>query len=185
MKHLPTILLFLLLPLLASTQCYPDLKAQGQALYARQQYDDAIRHYLGALNCPDRPSPERDAVPDLIKTALQARVDQLNAALDQVEEERQKTEEALAQANKLIDAFYFYADRFALAFKNNQFYLHRSRMAIQWRNWGDGRVRSSLMKMVGPSPGSSGMIQVLSVLDTFGNSYSISERSRFSLAVKI
>lgn len=44
-------------------------------------------------------------------------------ALDDLKAQKEKTDSALVQANKLIDAFYFYADRFALAFKNDLFYF--------------------------------------------------------------
>jgi Leucine-rich repeat (LRR) protein len=40
-----------------------------------------------------------------------------------LEEQRQKAVTALAQTQKLINAFYFYKDRFALAFKDDKFYF--------------------------------------------------------------
>lgn len=40
-----------------------------------------------------------------------------------VEEQKQKAVTALAQTQKLINAFYFYKDRFALAFKDDKFYF--------------------------------------------------------------
>ena len=44
-------------------------------------------------------------------------------ALNDLKAQKGKTDSALVQANKLIDAYYFYADRFALAFKNDLFYF--------------------------------------------------------------
>ena len=40
-----------------------------------------------------------------------------------LDEQRQKAVTALAQTQKLINAFYFYKDRFALAFKDDKFYF--------------------------------------------------------------
>jgi len=44
-------------------------------------------------------------------------------ALGEVQKAKIVTEEALGKANTLVDAFYFYADRFALAFKDRKFYF--------------------------------------------------------------
>ncbi|MCB9291554.1 MAG: leucine-rich repeat domain-containing protein [Lewinellaceae bacterium] len=94
--------------------CYQQLIEQGNRYQNRKAYEDAIRFYLAALSCPDRP-PEEDKLPALIEKALQARVEQVEEARRQVEAEKLNTQVALDKANKLIDAFYFYDGRFALA----------------------------------------------------------------------
>ncbi|MBK8965342.1 MAG: WG repeat-containing protein [Lewinellaceae bacterium] len=48
---------------------------------------------------------------------------QVLVALDQVKAEQEKTAAALGKANKLIDAFYFYDEKFALAFKDANYYF--------------------------------------------------------------
>lgn len=105
--------------------CYEQLVTKGKryANAPQPDYESAMYHYLAALNCPDRPTAEADELPALIDATLQARVNQLNGALQQVETEKENTQTALDQADQLIDAFYFYEDRFALAFKSNQFYF--------------------------------------------------------------
>ncbi|MCB0531778.1 MAG: leucine-rich repeat domain-containing protein [Saprospiraceae bacterium] len=64
------------------------------------------------------------------KQQVQVALDQVRAeqgktveALAQVKEEQVKTTAALEKANKLINAFYFYDNKFALAFKNGLFYF--------------------------------------------------------------
>lgn len=89
MKQLLSILIFCAFTLSVHAQCYQPLRAEGQALMRQKDYEEAINRYLAALSCPDR--PRNDDLPQLIKAALRARVEELEAA-------RRETEVALAQA---------------------------------------------------------------------------------------
>lgn len=91
MKRLLTLLLFSCLGAVAYGQCYQPLRGEGQTLMQKKNYEEAINRYLAALNCPDR--PRDNDLPQLIKAALRARVEELEAA-------RRKTEEALALARR-------------------------------------------------------------------------------------
>ncbi len=64
-------------------QCYQGLRAEGRRAATEGRYETAINQYLAALNCPDR--PRDNDLAQLIKTALQARVDQLENARRQSE----------------------------------------------------------------------------------------------------
>ena len=48
---------------------------------------------------------------------------QTQAALKEIRKARIQADSALQKANKLIEAFYFYDDKFALAYKDNSFYF--------------------------------------------------------------
>ncbi|MEL7119109.1 MAG: hypothetical protein AAFO07_06705 [Bacteroidota bacterium] len=54
--------------------------------------------------------------------ALQLSQAELRNTLEEVDQARSEAQSNLDKANKLIDAFYFYKDRFALAYKDSRFY---------------------------------------------------------------
>ena len=69
----------------------------------------------------------RNAITELfekMKAAERAALNEKEAALKQKEladSLRIEAEQSLALANKIIDAFYFYDEKFALAYKNNRY----------------------------------------------------------------
>ena len=63
-----------------NAQCYNELKKEGDRYNRQAIYEEAITQYLAALLCPDLEQDQRIELIQLIKGALQARVDQLNAA---------------------------------------------------------------------------------------------------------
>lgn len=74
------------------------------------------QNYYNAAKVYCRDSVDRI---DRAKDALFTRINNLRVEADSL---RFTAEGALAQAQQLIDAFYFFGDRFALAFKDDQFY---------------------------------------------------------------
>ena len=63
-----------------SAQCFEEFKKEGDRYNRKAVYEEAITQYLAALLCPDLKQDQRIALIQLIKGALQARVDQLEAA---------------------------------------------------------------------------------------------------------
>ncbi len=107
-----------------SLNCYAEFMNSGDSLFKEQYFLDAINQYEAAKRCDDFSDKERGAtgnktaqerVNDCLKAIEQQRIDAARAFA--------KADSALQKAQKLIDAFYFYADRFALAFKDDNFYF--------------------------------------------------------------
>ena len=76
-----------------NAQCFDDLKKEGDRYNRKSVYEEAITQYLAALLCPGLEQDQRIELIQLIKRALQARVDQLEAA-------NKATQEALADLRK-------------------------------------------------------------------------------------
>ncbi|MEO0876183.1 MAG: hypothetical protein AAFY48_16415, partial [Bacteroidota bacterium] len=78
-------------------------------------YQEAINAYTAAIiACPERASEGQRRIANMVNGINDLRTLAENArqetvqALQQVEQAQAETEGALAQANKLVDAFYFY-----------------------------------------------------------------------------
>jgi Leucine-rich repeat (LRR) protein len=128
MKKLLFTLLLFTYALTAHAQC--DFLKDGMALEKQGKYQDAIRKYILAVkDCG------KDAVTAMGKiNALMLRIEKAERvakdeaekakkALAESEKQKQIATENLQKANKLINAFYFAYDRFALAFKDRRFYF--------------------------------------------------------------
>ncbi|GJM35283.1 MAG: hypothetical protein DHS20C18_42840 [Saprospiraceae bacterium] len=116
---------------------YEEAMQQGDGAVRAGQYKTAINKYFAAEAFDPN---KKDIVKVKVNTVF-ARIDSLlqvaelarDEALKQTREaQKQKqvaeaakleTQNALTIANQLINAFYFYEDRFALAFKTNKFYF--------------------------------------------------------------
>ena len=152
-------------------------------------FEVAINAYSTAMvHCPEKADEAQAKILTVFKAIEQLKTEAeissqkaINAkqrtlqALQETEAAKAKTQEALSQANQLIHAFYFYADRFALAYGdkdgNMVFYfidkegnevakLGRWERAEQFDWRGFGVVKSS-------------MEQTPYLLDTFGNVYPV------------
>jgi len=140
MKKLLFILLCLLPALLATAQNnYAEAIQQGDAAFKKGEYKKAINKYFAAEAFdPSKKEVVKgkvnvvfDKIEALRKEAEEAK-EQAQTALAQVNKEQQKTKAALAEtdkarlradsslqkANKLVNAFYFYDSKFALAYGN-------------------------------------------------------------------
>ncbi|TAH21216.1 MAG: leucine-rich repeat domain-containing protein [Cytophagales bacterium] len=119
-KSLVLSLLFLLFYTSASAQC--DFLKDGMALEKQGKYQEAIRKYILAVkDCG------KDAVTAMGKiNALMLRIEKAEKtakqeaekakkALAETEKQKQIADENLQKANKLINAFYFYDGKFAVA----------------------------------------------------------------------
>jgi Leucine-rich repeat (LRR) protein len=106
-------------PLAAQNDCYKNLRREGLSLLKKKSYRQAVDKFFAARYCPNK--PEKDDLDELIKQTQ----DQWVAALDQAQQKTAlalaKADSALTLANKIIDAFYFYKDSFALAFKDDKY----------------------------------------------------------------
>ena len=84
-KVLSLFFLMLFLQTGLSAQCYNDLKKEGDRYNKKAVYEEAITQYLAALLCPDLEQDQRIELIKLIKGALQARVDQLENVIGQLQ----------------------------------------------------------------------------------------------------
>jgi Leucine-rich repeat (LRR) protein len=126
---------FFLWTMVAQAQnCNPTLYQkylqEGEALNRQEKYLEAIRKYNSALAvCPDQAQQVQEKIVTLFNKIEKLRQD-AELAKNQAIKEKQRakkaeaeTKTALAKAQKLTDAFYFYDDKFALAYKDKRFYF--------------------------------------------------------------
>jgi sulfatase modifying factor 1 len=76
-------------------QCFDNLKKEGDRYNQKAVYEEAITQYLAALLCPDLEQDQRIELIQLIKSALLARLNQLNDALDRAKKSEQEATQAL------------------------------------------------------------------------------------------
>jgi len=117
MKYL-FVFLLLFLPSLLHAQCsaFDGLLKKGDVFLQSTDYQAAISAYTAALlACPDRANEAK------------IRIEKLVTAIDQLKNEKEKQKQiadnGLQKANKIVSTFYFAYDRFALAFKDREFYF--------------------------------------------------------------
>jgi len=95
---------------------YDQLMQEADNLVKENEYEIAVKKYVSALIiCPQN----IEAIAGRINTVFQ-KIDALKRVSQHNE---QKAAEHLMKATKLIKAFYFAYDRFALAFKDRKFYF--------------------------------------------------------------
>ena len=124
MKKFLLLLNCLFLCLAAQAQCnmqgYSRQMAKADSCIKASNYKMAQEHYNAAKIYCDTKSDEVDVAKDKLFESI----DKLRKEADQ---QRQIAQTALQKAQKLIDAFYFYEDKFALAYGkldlNNVFYF--------------------------------------------------------------
>ncbi|MGF1534256.1 MAG: leucine-rich repeat domain-containing protein, partial [Bernardetiaceae bacterium] len=162
-------------------QCdaFDRLVAEGDRFSGQKEYLLAVQKYsVAMIACPEQAKIARGkflAVFDSIN-ALKARAERASEAARQalleVEKQKERAQTNLDKANKLIDAFYFYDNKFALAFKDEKFYfidkngdeiekLGRWKKAQQFSSDGDGFARLANER------------EQDFLLDTLGNTYPV------------
>lgn len=129
-------LLFAAGALHAQKEChFATLMAEGKALFEKQNFRAALKKFNAARTCDASQSKAVDeAISRLFDAIEQQRGEakaqrdeaqkqrkRAEAALKQAEIEKQRTQVQIAKNKKLIDAFYFYEGRLALAYKNDRF----------------------------------------------------------------
>src|SRR5258705_3098107 len=116
---------------------YAEAIKQGDDAFNRQQYKIAINKYFAAEafdpTKKDVVKAKVNRVFDRIETlraeAEKAKIEmekakiEADTAKNRAVRSAEETQVALIKANTLINAFYFYKDRFALAYKMNNFYF--------------------------------------------------------------
>lgn len=144
--------------LAAQADCYQNLRSEGLSLLKKKSYRQAVDKFFAARYCPDKPT--KDDLDALIKKTQDQWVAALDQAINASKTAQQKTAAALAKAdsaltlaNNIIDAFYFYKDSFALAYKNNYYGFidkqgkavidYQYQEALPFDNTGYARVKRS------------------------------------------
>jgi hypothetical protein len=181
MNRLLSFLLCMLFFVIAKGQSsYAEAMQQGDDAFNKQQYKTAINKYFAAEAfdptkknlVKEKVNRVFDVIEGLRKKADDAFLVAKKLAIESGKQSL-KISEALARAQKLIDAFYFYEDRFALAFKDNKFYfidkngdkiekLHEWEQAEQFNNLGFAKVKGNKDSLLSDH-----------VIDTAGNTYTI------------
>ena len=128
---------------LAQCEAVNSLLSKGDRFlqHSSPNYQEAINAYTAAIiACPERAQEGQqriarmvNGINDLRKEAVTAKTEsdrllkeleiaqiETYAALEEVKVAEADLQVALTKANKLVDAFYFYGDRFALAYGENQ-----------------------------------------------------------------
>ncbi|MFN7118300.1 MAG: leucine-rich repeat domain-containing protein [Saprospiraceae bacterium] len=103
--------------LLPAQPCYQKALEEAEVYYQQNAYEEAVNLYLTALLCDDK--PEKEDLPQRIKNALNARVQQLKAAIIRA---RNAESEARQLANK-ADTLRSYLQgdsTYAVYFKNGK-----------------------------------------------------------------
>ncbi len=124
MKLISCLLFLFFLPLAAQAQNnYTQAIQQGDAALRRGEYKTAIKKYFAA----EAFDPSKK---DVVQRKVEVAFDKIEAlrveaerAFKQVKAEQEKTQAALDRADKLVEAFYFYAGRFALAYNDYHYYF--------------------------------------------------------------
>ncbi len=80
-------------------QCYTPLRTEGLAAYEQAQYKEAINLLFAARSCPDK--PKNDDLDRLLKQAMEAWENRLNAALSEARTERDNALEQKEKAEHL------------------------------------------------------------------------------------
>ncbi len=114
MKHLALFILFLPALLAAQTCDYDKLFREGKTFAKQRQYKKALYKFNSARRCDPTKGETVDA-------AIEALLDQVEGEKKAADKERERAEQALAANEKIINSFYFYADRFALAFNDDKY----------------------------------------------------------------
>jgi len=130
--------LFMFLPLVVISQTCEEKIAIAKKTKDGGDYRLALKQFnAAAADCGSAKSAEiekqileiYDKIEGLRNDALKAKTRAETAEKNSLAEKEKalaaeaETKRAFQKADKLINAFYFYSDRFALAFKNNQFYF--------------------------------------------------------------
>jgi len=147
--------IFFCLKMQAQTNCakYDMAMDSGYKYLNKRDYDKALTEFqaaqIAARECGiaiDKPAAElkkvfeglksqRDEADSAKKVALKSAIE-TKSALNIARDEKQRADSALAQANKLINAFYFYDGKLALALKEVQFIPRRSRYILHVKRYG-------------------------------------------------
>jgi Leucine-rich repeat (LRR) protein len=102
---------------------YIEAIRQGDAAFANGQYKKAINKYFAAEAFEPEKKEEVKARVNKVFEKIEVLRMEAEEARGQAQRSRDTTKAALAKAQQLIDAFYFYDDKFALAYKEDRFYF--------------------------------------------------------------
>jgi hypothetical protein len=188
MKYLLTILLSIaFLRGTAQNNCpyFQKYMNMGDSLtkLKKPDFEGAINAYSNAsLHCPSRAQQARQSIIAVFRLieGLRTRAEQAEtkalAALTVAKQAKGETQVALSKANKIINAFYFYKNRFALAInpsdaENFEFYFidkegHKVEKLNDWDKAEQFELQTGLAKVRFFSKGEL-------LIDTFGKEYPV------------
>lgn len=95
---------------------YAEAMQMGDNEFKNKEYRKAINLYLAAQAFDQTKK-------DIVKEKVNKAFDMIDALKKKAEDSEKQAIQALNKAQKLTDAFYFYAGRFAIAFNNDKFYF--------------------------------------------------------------
>lgn len=117
MKKTLLLLPFLFLAFVANSQrSYEEAIQMGDRALYNGQYKTALNKYFSA----EAFDPSKKEV---VRRKLNLVFDRIEKLKDEAETAKEEARASYQKAQKLVNAFYFYEDRFALAFKNDKFYF--------------------------------------------------------------
>jgi len=120
MKKLIFLILLSVSQLFAAAQCdqvnFDKLVKEGDQLAKQEKYREAVNKYSAAMiMCPDKNMEAQKRIVAVF--------DKINLLKIKAEQSEKNAIEEKAKAQKLVDAFYFYDGKFALAYNNGEFYF--------------------------------------------------------------
>ena len=122
MKTLFFILISITTASLFAQNTYAEAIQQGDRALRNGQYKTAINKYFSAEAFdPSKKDVVRRKV-NIVFDRIETLKKQAETALAETEKAKEETQIALQKANKLVKAFYFYEDRFALAYGEKDYY---------------------------------------------------------------
>ena len=150
---------------------YSEAMKQGDDAFNKGQYKIAINKYFAAEAFD--PS-KKEIVKEKVNKAFD-RIEALKKKAEGAEKQatiaKKETENALNKAQKLIDAFYFYENRFALAFKDANFYfIDKEGNEIEKLGKWDNAEQFGMSGYAKVKKSENGRLLDY-VVDTFGNFY--------------
>ncbi|MCC5945338.1 MAG: hypothetical protein JJT94_10405 [Bernardetiaceae bacterium] len=177
MKYLATLIIFVCIVFNALGQSnYKEALQMGDRSFEQGQYKKAINLYFAAEAFePSQNKTVKDKINKVFDKieALRAEAEQskkqAQIAQNDTEKQRQLAEQNLYKAQKLIDAFYFYEDRFALTTSNSYSYYFIDKNGDEMRHLGKWETASIFDTEKGFAKVSN--LGVNYLLDTLGNTY--------------
>ncbi len=165
----------------AQKECnYAKLMAEGNAFFKKQNFRAALKKFNAARTCDASQSKAVDDAINRLFDSIEAQRDEAKAQRDEAQKQRKRAEAAqklaenekqradaqIVKNQRLIDAFYFYGGRLALAYRNDRFGFidkegkvvigYRYEKAEQFDELGFAKVRMEGHEYL---------------IDTFGNEY--------------
>jgi len=116
MRNIIIILILLATSMIYAQDCsaYDNLIAEGNTAFSNSNYERAVKRYnLAMLNCPEKTAEVQKKILGVFREIERLKI--------QAEEQKETLEAEQAKNRRIINSLYFYANRFALAYKNGNY----------------------------------------------------------------